>query len=193
VNALPLATRHLLLRDFDEGDLPDVHAMRSDPEVAWFMDFAPETLDQSRVWLEGLIFHNRKVPRVAYNLAVVHRGDNRVIGWIGIGDSERYPDEGELGFGYLLNRAYWGQGYATEATQAIVAFGFEVLGGRRVSAWCNAENHASARVLEKAGLRFGRRFSAIGPKSGQTASCLEYALRVEEYQVSLLPLSEGGT
>jgi RimJ/RimL family protein N-acetyltransferase len=48
-----LTTDRLLLRDFVEADLADVHAMRSDPEVARFMDFAPETLDQTRDWLDG--------------------------------------------------------------------------------------------------------------------------------------------
>jgi RimJ/RimL family protein N-acetyltransferase len=178
---LPLLTERLLIRDFDEVDLPDVHAMRCDPEVARFMDFAPETLDESRAWLEGVIFHNRKVPRAAYNLAIVHREDGRVIGWIGIGDSERYPTKGELGFGYMLNRAYWGQGYATEAARAIVSFGFTALGGRRISAWCYADNQASARVLEKAGLRFERRFSTIETKSGRAVECLEYALSADAW------------
>jgi hypothetical protein len=53
---LPLRTERLLIRDFDEADLSDVYAMRADPEVARFMDFAPETLDESRAWLEGVIF-----------------------------------------------------------------------------------------------------------------------------------------
>jgi RimJ/RimL family protein N-acetyltransferase len=179
---LPLLTERLLIRDFDGADLPDVHAMRSDPEVARFMDFAPESLDGSRMWLEDVIFHNRKVPRVAYNLAIVHREDARVIGWIGIGDSERYPAKGELGFGYMLNRTYWGQGYATEATRTIVDFGFAALGGQRISAWCYVDNQASARVLEKAGLRFERRFSATESKSGQTVMCLEYAARADAWR-----------
>jgi hypothetical protein len=46
-------------------------------------------------------------------------------------------------------------------------------------------------VLEKTGLRFERRFSAVEPRSEQTAECLEYALRVEEYRVSSVPFREG--
>jgi hypothetical protein len=53
VNVLPLTTPRLLLRDFDDADLSDVRAMRSDPEVARFMDFVPETLDKLRTWLES--------------------------------------------------------------------------------------------------------------------------------------------
>ncbi len=177
---LRIVTPRLVLRDFREEDLADVCALRSEAEVARFMDFAPETGDQSRTWLREVIFHNRQRPRRAYNLAITHGAEERVIGWIGIGRSDRYPNEGELGLGYMLHPAHWGRGYATEAIRAILDFGFGVLGGQRASAWCYAENHASARVLERAGLRFARRYRDTEPKSGQPAECLEYAIRVEE-------------
>lgn len=176
-----IVTARLVLRDFREEDLADVCALRSAPEVARFMDFAPETADQARVWLEGVIFHNRQRPRRAYNLAIAHGPEERAIGWIGIGRSGRYPDEGELGFGYMLHPAHRGRGYATEAVRAILDFGFTALGGRRASAWCYAANRPSARVLERAGLRLARRYQDTEPKSGQSAACLEYAIRIEAW------------
>jgi [ribosomal protein S5]-alanine N-acetyltransferase len=177
---LRLLTGRLCLRDFVEEDLADVHELRSHPEVAFFMDFAPESLEESRLWLDGVVFHNRVQPRKAYNLAIVELSENRVIGWIGMGDSEQYPTEGELGFGYMVNRTYWGKGYATEAVRRILDFGFSVLHGRRISAWCNEENRASARVLEKAGLRFERRYVDSEPKSGQTVACLEFSVSASD-------------
>jgi ribosomal-protein-alanine N-acetyltransferase len=182
---LQLASARLLIRDFRAEDLADVYAMRSDPEVARFMlDFVPETWEESRRWLDGAIYHNRKRPREAYNMAIVQQEEQRVIGWIGIGQSERYPAPGELGFGYMLNRAYWGQGYATEAVQAILAFGFGILAGQRSSAYCIAENRASARVLQKAGLRFVRTFDQPDTRHGATVTCEEYAISVEEWRAS---------
>ena len=144
------------------------------------MDFAPESLEESRLWLDGVIFHNRVQPRKAYNLAIVDLSEIQLIGWIGIGDSERYPTEGELGIGYMVNRNYWGKGYATEAVRRITEFGFDVLHGRRISAWCYEENRASARVLAKAGLRFDRRYVDIEPKSGQSVACLEYGVSADQ-------------
>jgi len=140
------------------------------------MDFAPESVEESSTWLEGVIFHNRVQPRKAYNLAIVELSENRLIGWIGIGDSERYLDEGELGFGYMVNRRYWGKGYATEAVLRILDFGFAELHGRRISAWCFEENRASARVLEKAGLRFERRYFDSELLSGRGTTCLEFSV-----------------
>ena len=45
-----LDTPRLVLRDFIDEDRPDVHALRSDPEVARFMDYAPESPEQSQDW-----------------------------------------------------------------------------------------------------------------------------------------------
>src|SRR4051794_11023412 len=115
MDELQLSTPRLRLRDFREEDLRDVHALRSEPEVAGFMGFLPETLEEARAWLEAVIFHNRKQPREAYNLAIVHREEGRAIGWIGIGRSGRYPGAGGLGFGYM-----------PEAMRAILDFGFHV-------------------------------------------------------------------
>jgi RimJ/RimL family protein N-acetyltransferase len=57
-------------------------------------------------------------------------------------------------FGYCLARDAWGQGYATEAARAIVATALADPAVWRVQAYCDVENPASARVLEKAGLTF---------------------------------------
>jgi ribosomal-protein-alanine N-acetyltransferase len=178
VSTVALTTPRLLVRDFVEADLADVHALRADPEVAEFMDFAPETLEQSREWLEGVIHHNALRPRHAYNLAVVHKADRRVIGWVGTGRSSRHPDDpGEFGVGYMLARPYWGRGLMPEALAAVLAFAFESLGATRVSAWCWAENAASARVMAKAGMQLVRTYERTEPKSGQERLVLEYAVR----------------
>jgi RimJ/RimL family protein N-acetyltransferase len=62
-------------------------------------------------------------------------------------------DAQEADIGYEFAPAYWGQGYATEAAQAIMAFGFTELKVHRIWSWCIAENVGSARVMEKLGMR----------------------------------------
>ena len=52
-------------------------------------------------------------------------------------------------FGYVLNRKYWGQGYATEAARTVVAWAMSLPGVYRVWATCDTENLVSVRVLEK--------------------------------------------
>ena len=59
----------------------------------------------------------------------------------------------EADIGYELAPEYWVRGYATEAALAMVTFGFRELELHRISSWCIADNTASARVLERVGLR----------------------------------------
>jgi [ribosomal protein S5]-alanine N-acetyltransferase len=176
-----LTTERLILRDFVAADEPDVHAYRSDPEVARFMlSHQPARPEQTRAWLQQAI-EERRCPRTHYTLAIVLRADDRVVGQISIGPGEDYPAPGELGVGYMLARPAWGGGYATEAARAIVDFGFRALGARQVSAWCSAANPASARVLEKSGMGLELREEGTWPKTGEPTVSLRYTLLREAW------------
>lgn len=56
--------------------------------------------------------------------------------------------------GYTIARAYWGQGYATEAAEALIDFGFGRMQLVRIEAVCLPDHVASARVLQKVGMQF---------------------------------------
>jgi RimJ/RimL family protein N-acetyltransferase len=152
---LTLKTERLTIRDLRPDDFAEIHALRSDPEVARFMDFDPETAAQTRGWLADVVKHNQKQPRIGYNFAIVRESDSRIIGWIGIGapskPSGRY--ERELDFAYALRPPYWAQGFMTEALGAVLAFAFEKLSADFIYGECDVRNVASARVMEKAGMR----------------------------------------
>jgi RimJ/RimL family protein N-acetyltransferase len=87
-------------------------------------------------------------------------GAPQLVGTIGIG---RRPD-GEKELGYFIGRRFWGQGYATEAGRAVLAFARDSLRLRKLSAGYFLDNPASGRVLEKLGFRptgaIGQRYSA---------------------------------
>ncbi|MGN6302290.1 MAG: GNAT family N-acetyltransferase, partial [Angustibacter sp.] len=55
--------------------------------------------------------------------------------------------------GYIVDPRFWGQGIASSVVEGLLAAAFGPLGLRRVTAGCNADNPASARALEKAGMR----------------------------------------
>jgi ribosomal-protein-alanine N-acetyltransferase len=63
------------------------------------------------------------------------------------------PDHRRAELGYWVGVPYWGKGYATEAAQAVVQYGFGALGLHRIFASHFANNPASARVLRKIGMR----------------------------------------
>jgi RimJ/RimL family protein N-acetyltransferase len=76
-----------------------------------------------------------------------------MIGWFGIGTSSDAAVPGERRFGYLLNRACWNRGFMTEALRAVIACEFGARGTPQLRATCAVDNPASARVMEKAGMR----------------------------------------
>jgi RimJ/RimL family protein N-acetyltransferase len=75
------------------------------------------------------------------------------IGMCGLLKRDSLPDV-DVGFAFLPE--FWSQGYAFEAASAVVTYGREVLGLRRIVAITSPDNDASIRLLEKIGLRFER-------------------------------------
>ncbi|MEA5602613.1 GNAT family N-acetyltransferase [Nostoc sp. UHCC 0252] len=146
-----LETRRLLMREFVEADCETVLAYQSDPLYLRYNYWTHRTENDVFEFVQMFISEQKEQPRTKFQLAVVLKEENRLIGNCGIRVND--PEMREANIGYELNTQYWGQGYATEAAQAILKFGFEELGMHRIWSWCVAENVASVKVLEKIGMR----------------------------------------
>ncbi len=147
-----LMTPRLILRDYEPSDWQAVHAYASDAETTQFMVWGPNTEpQQTQDFLMRMIATSEMRPRYEYELAVIRKEDGMLIGGCGLYLTNQDQREGSIG--YCFGRDYWGQGYATEAARQIVAFGFAELGLHRIFTRCQAENLASARVMEKIGMR----------------------------------------
>jgi RimJ/RimL family protein N-acetyltransferase len=80
------------------------------------------------------------------------KGTGKLVGTVGAFIRETSPEEIELG--WTLYRAYWRNGYATEAAAAALAFALDRHKTNRVIAHINAANTASIRVSEKIGMKY---------------------------------------
>ena len=147
----PIETDRLLLRDFRPDDWESVHRYASDPEVTRYMLWGPNTPEETRSFIRRAIAEQGERPRRHYELAVVLKGQGPLIGSCGIDVSA--PERRQGWIGYALARHHWGQGYATEAARGVVTFGFGELGLHRIFGTCDPANRASARVMEKLGMR----------------------------------------
>ncbi len=147
----PVRTGALLLREAVEDDLDALLALRNDPGVNRFMIYTsaePEAF--RRQWLA--------VPTSASDFSCVAELDGQVVamGFLELEDGMGQPGKPtltEAGIGYIVDPASAGQGVASDLARGLLAAAFERLGVRRVTAGCNADNPASVRVLEKAGMR----------------------------------------
>lgn len=146
-----LETDRLLMREFVEADWQAVFAYQSDPLYLRYNYWTHRTQKDVCEFVQMFIGQQKEQPRTKFQLAVVLKEENRLIGNCGIRVND--PEMREANIGYELNTQYWGQGYATEAAQAILKFGFEELRMHRIWSWCVAQNLASVRVLEKIGMR----------------------------------------
>jgi [ribosomal protein S5]-alanine N-acetyltransferase len=146
-----LETPRLLLRDFFEDDWPAVLTYQSDPRYLRYYHWTHRTEDDVRAFVQMFLDQQQEQPRQKFQLALVLKQDGRLIGNCGIRIDA--PEQREANIGYELEPDSWGQGLATEATRAILHFGFETLGLHRIWACCIAGNAGSARVLTKIGMR----------------------------------------
>lgn len=144
-----ITTRRLHLRLFTLDDAPEIQRNVGEREIALNTANIPHPYEDGMA--EGWI--NRHLQEFEegklLNLAVTLRSDNALIGAVGLVIQPK-QDIAELG--YWIGKPWWGQGYATEASRAIVDHGFRKLGLARIFAQCFSRNPASAKVLQNVGM-----------------------------------------
>lgn len=176
---LPLETPRLILREFKKSDLKAVHAYSSLEDVARYLVWGPNTLNQSKDAIEGFLDDQRARPREIFDVAITLKPKREVIGGVGIRITDRDNLTGELG--YTLHPEFWGYGLATEASYAMLEAGFNMLGLQRIVAHCDQRNKSSARVMERLGMRREGVFRASKHIQGEWRDEYLYAMLAEDF------------
>ena len=182
MSSLSLTTDRLVLHDFKMSDLPRVHKYASDPEVVRFMEWGPNTIDESKDFLRMTISHQKDNPRRYFDLAIVKKVENCLVGGCGLHVTS--PHNREAFIGYCLSRDSWGQGYATETAKGLLSFGFSQLRLHRIFATCDPLNLASARVLEKSGMQLEGRLRENKLIGKRWRDSLLYAILEHEWKLN---------
>jgi len=172
-----IETDRLMLRRFTVDDLELLVELDSDPEVKRYIDngAAADPTDLAEMLQSWLGYYDRYK---GYGFwAAIEKSTGLFVGWFHLRPGEGAgPREPELG--YRLRRQVWGQGYATEVSEALIDKAFAELGANRVYASTMMVNVASRRVMEKAGLRYVRAFHVDWPVKipGDEQGDAEYAI-----------------
>lgn len=149
-----LETPRLMLRHLTVDDLDALFALYRDPEVRRYFPEGTLTYEETKEELEWII--QVYYGKYGYGLwATVLKETGELIGRCGL-LPWTIEQRQEVEVAYLLDKAYWGQGLATEAARAIVRYGFEQLHFSRLICLPEPENKASCRVAEKMGMFFER-------------------------------------
>jgi RimJ/RimL family protein N-acetyltransferase len=173
-----IETERLLLRDLKETDAQAVQDYAADVAVVRFMDWGPNNREETEAFIQRALEAQKEKPRHHYTLAITLKVDKKLIGSCGVHVSN--PDNREGWIGYCFNKQFWGKGYATETAKTLVEFGLEKLCLHRVFATCDPENIASARVLEKAGMKFEGHIREHKLVKGKWRDSLLYAVINQE-------------
>jgi RimJ/RimL family protein N-acetyltransferase len=145
--AKEIGTERLQLRLPTLADAEQIFARYGqDPAVSRYMSWIPHrSIDDTITFLKRIVGDNAEGRSLGF--LIFSRASGELLGSVG-GAIEKHRTQ----FGYCLARDTWGHGFATEAAGAFIAAAWDIPGIWRIQAFCDLENTASARVLEKIGL-----------------------------------------
>lgn len=174
-----LITERLILRELREGDLEGIFELDSDPLVHKYLGNNPiKTKDKAAEIIQFVItqYHELGIGR----FAAIEKQSGDFIGWSGLklntGEKEALNGKTEFyDIGYRFIPRYWGKGYATESSMAVLDFGYNKLNINSICGAAEIENIASNKVLHKIGLKFINEFKY------ENVPCNWYELKKEDY------------
>ena len=146
-----LHTERLVLRPFTPADAADVQRLAGDRAIASTTGNIPHPYEDGMAeeWI-GTHQESFESGRAA-TFAIERAQDDTLVGAISLAIRQQHR-HAELG--YWVGKPYWGNGYCTEAAQAVIDYGFQVLDLHRIYARHVARNPASGRVMVKAGMQY---------------------------------------
>ena len=179
--AYPIETDRLLLRPFAEGDFDALLALQSRADVARWLYWEARDAEAVRAALAAKIQETALAgdgDRIS--LAVVLRDSSEVIGDCTLRQVSAEHRQAEIGF--VFHPDHHGRGYATEAARELLRLAFAECGSHRVIGRLEPRNAASAKVLERLGMRLEAHLVENEWVKGEWQSELVYAILEHEWR-----------
>ena len=187
----PIRTERLVLRPYSAADVDALYSYHRLPEVARYLETEPRSRAEvqavvtQRTSARVLTAEGQALCLVAELAGRGQAGQGQVVGDCVLFWRSREHQRGEIG--YIFHPACQGRGLATEAAAALLRLGFAGLGLHRIVARCDARNVASARVMERIGMRREAHLVQNEFLKGEWTDELRYAILRSEWQASQPP------
>ncbi len=147
-----IETERLLLREITLDDKEELFKLHSNPEVQKYTgEPAVKSIEEIKKAIRTRISNYKKYGFGRW--ATILKSGMQFVGWAGLA---YLPEFDEIDLGYRFLPKYWGSGIATEASHAILTYGFDQLELKKIVAIAMKENKASIRVMEKIGMEFDK-------------------------------------
>ena len=168
-----LETPRLFLRPIQRHDAADLFVARGDAEVMRWWDWPEQkSVDEVRGIITNHLSEIESGRVQWWVVSLTPRGP--AIGECDISDIDLHHRRGEVGF--LFRREAWGKGYAREAMERVVRYGFSELGLERLAARFHAGNEASRKLLERLDFHYEGTLRSHVLRDGARRDCVLYGL-----------------
>lgn len=178
----PIETERLILRRFERSDVSDmIKNWISIPEVQNnYGEPVYETICQVNDLLDKWVYSYSN--NEFYRWAIILKDLGINIGQIAFYkvNSKHHNADVE----YCIGKAFWGQGYATEALLEVNRYAFEHMNYNRIQAFHRSKNNPSGRVLEKVGMKYEGTLKQYLLHNGEFDDCIMYAILKEEWETN---------
>ena len=148
----PLLTERLVIRNWEASDRPLFHLINSDEQVMEFYPFRRSRAESDEIFDT---WHREIADTGLGGFALALRDGGECIGYCGL----KYPrvepflPEDAVEIGWRLAPRFWGSGYATEAAERLLEYGFDTVGLPEIVSFAVAMNHRSTAIMERLGFR----------------------------------------
>lgn len=156
-NKYRITSERLNFREIIEEDFNLIHNILRDKEImyAWGHGFSE---DETQEWIKKNIVRYKNEGYSYF--FVTEKKSGNFIGVMGP-LIENIDGKKNTGIAYILNKKYWGFGYATEGIKACIKYSFDILKANKVIAEIRPENINSCRVAERVGMKIEGEFVKI--------------------------------
>ena len=146
-NTPTLYTQQLILRQFNEMDLPALYDLLKDGEVNTFLPWLPvKNMEEAKSFLHSRFLNYYKQPS-AYRYAICLKEDNKPIGYVCLSEDISHD------FGYALKKDCWHKGYATQSAHAVIQR-LKKDGYSYITATHDINNPRSGEVMKRIGIQY---------------------------------------
>ncbi len=169
-----LETERMKLREICADDEQNILLLDSDPDVMKYLtNGVPTPIEEVHNAIERTTKLFKKHDGKFGFWAAINKADNQFMGWFHFRPGKKDADNvSRIELGYRLMKKYWGRGFATEGSKALISKGFTEFNVSEVFAQTLKENIASQKVMKKVGMSFVREFF----EAEHNEYCVEYAL-----------------
>ena len=177
-----LKTKRLTLRPVQLGDEKEIHEYAGDKEITMMFWLPNDTFEETVEFVKRNAADWNSPDQLDYEFVIVYQG--KIIGGCDC-DLSHSEDHSYATLGWIINKNYRNQGFASEAAAALLDFAFTNLSINKVYAQCDCKNPASFGVMKKIGMTLvDDKGTRTYPKTGITSGELTCLITREEWELN---------